>query len=127
MVRASKYRSRKGRQQIRSVGSSERSKYVAAALLVFTVVFWGAAPIFVALMALYSLTKSVGTESSWATGIAMLLVAVPSGAITWVEFVKFSSDSEHSKWTNKMLFYGLVCVINFFVALLYLPALFFAS
>ena len=76
------YRSRKGRQQMQSVGSSQRSKYVDSALLVSTIVFWVAAPIFLALMALYSLTKSVGTESSWATGIAMLLVAVPAGAIT---------------------------------------------
>jgi hypothetical protein len=86
-----------------------------------------AAPIFVALVALYSLTKSVGTASSWATGSALLLVAVSSGAITWVEFGKNSpGDSERGEWTNKMLFYGLVCVISFFVAFLYLPALYYA-
>jgi hypothetical protein len=74
-----------------------------------------------------SITGGVGTASSLATGISLSLVAVSSGAITWAEFRKNpADDAERGEWTNKALFYGLVCVISFFVAFLYLPALYFA-
>jgi hypothetical protein len=78
-------------------------------------------------MAMYAVTKSVGTASSWPTGISLLLVTVPSGAITWIELRNNPlEDTERGEWTNKMLFYGLVCVIAFIVACLYLPSLYFA-
>ena len=86
-----------------------------------------AALAFVVLMALYAVTKSVGTASSWATGISLLLVTVSSGAITWIELRNNPlEDTERGGWTNKMLFYGLACVIGFIIACLYLPALYFA-
>ena len=62
-----------------------------------------------------------------ATGISLSLVAVTSGAITWVELRNNPlDDTESGEWTNKMLFYGFVCAISFFVALLYSPALYSA-
>jgi hypothetical protein len=121
------YHPRRGERQERSVRRPERRGYIDVALLVFTALFWVAALIFVALMALYSITGAVGTASSLATGISLSLVAVSSGAITWTEFRKNpADDAERGEWTNKALFYGLVCVISFFVAFLYLPALYFA-
>lgn len=91
------YRSRPGQ----SIRRSGRRRLVDVALLVSTVVFWIAAPIFVALMASYFFTGSVGTASSWPTGVSLLLVAVSSGAITWVEFRNNSpGDAEHGEWTN---------------------------
>jgi len=84
--------------------------------------------IFVALIVWYALTGSVGTASSWATGISLLLVTLSPGTITWVELRNNPlEDTERGEWTNKMLFDGLVCVISFIVACLYLPALYFAS
>lgn len=121
------YHPRRGERRERSVRRPERRGYIHAALVVLTVVFWVAALIFMALMALYSITGAVGTASSLATGISLSLVAVSSGAITWAEFRKNpADDAERGEWTNKALFYGLVCVISFFVAFLYLPALYFA-
>lgn len=121
------YHPRRGERRERSVRRPERRGFLDAALLVLTVVFWVAALIFVALMALYSITGAVVTASSLATGISLSLVAVSSGAITWAEFRKNpADDAERGEWTNKALFYGLVCVISFFVAFLYLPALYFA-
>jgi hypothetical protein len=51
-------------------------------LFALTLLFWVAALIFVGLMALYAFTGSIGTTTSWATGISLLLVTVSSGAIT---------------------------------------------
>ena len=79
------------------------------------------------LMALYAVTKSVGTASSWAAGIPMLLLTVTSGVITLIELRNNPlDDTERGEWTNKILFYGLACVFGFIVAYLYLPALYFA-
>jgi hypothetical protein len=122
------YRPKQHEKQDQSVRRPERRRYLDVALLVLTVVFWVAALIFVALIAWYALTGSVGTASSWATGISLLLVTLTSGAITWVELRNNPpDDTERGEWTNKMLFYGLVCVINFIVACLYLSALYVAS
>jgi hypothetical protein len=53
------------------------------------------------------------------TGISLLVVVVCSGAIAWVEFRSNpKEDAERGEWTNKMLFYGLVFAITFFVAFL---------
>ena len=53
--------------------------------------------------------------------------AVCSGVIAWAEFRRNpSEDAESGEWTNKMLFYGLVFAITFFVGFLYLPGLYFA-
>jgi hypothetical protein len=92
-----------------------------------TVVFWVAAAIFVVMIALYAFTQSMGAWLSWMTGISLLVVTVTSGAIAWVEFSSNpEEDAERGEWTNKMLFYGLVFAITFFVAFLYWAGLFFA-
>jgi hypothetical protein len=63
----------------------------------------------------------------WATGISLLLVAVSSGILTWMESRNNPlNEAERGEWTNKMLFYGLACVFSVIVVCLYLPALYFA-
>jgi hypothetical protein len=52
---------------------------------------------------------------------------VSSGAIAWIEFRSNpEEDAERGEWTNKMLFYGLIFAITFFVAFLYWASLIFA-
>jgi hypothetical protein len=121
------YHPRQGRRQEQNVRRRERNKYLDALLPALTAVFWASALAFVVLMAIYAITGSVGTASSWATGMSLALVFVSSGAITWVELRNNPlDDTERGEWTNKMLFYGLVCVMSFIVACLYLLALYFA-
>ena len=121
------YHPRQGRPQENEVRSQGRPGIVRAVLLALTVVFWDSALIFVGLIVLYAVTKNIGTVSTWATGISLSLVALSSGALTWMELKNNPLDgTERGEWTNKMLFYGLVCAISFFVACLYLPALYFA-
>ena len=92
-----------------------------------TVVFWVAAASFALMIALYALTQSMGTWLSWLTGMSLLVVTVSSGAIAWIEFGgNPDEDAERREWTNRMLFYGLVFAITFFVAFLYWASLFFA-
>jgi len=94
---------------------------------VLTVVFWVAAASFALMIALYALTQSMGTWLSWLTGMSLLVVTVSSGAIAWIEFRgNPDEDAERREWTNRMLFYGLVFAITFFVAFLYWASLFFA-
>ena len=97
------------------------------ALSVLTVVFWVAASICVVMIAVYAFTQSMGAWLSWMTGISLLVVVVCSGAIAWVEFrSKSKEDAERGEWTNKMLFYGLVFAIKFFVTFLYRLSLHFS-
>jgi hypothetical protein len=122
------YHPRPGRrEEQQGTGSREPNRHLDAALPVIMVVFWASASAFVALMGLYAVTKSVGTVSSWATGISLMLAVVSSGTITLIELRNNPLDeTERGEWTNKMLFYGLACVMSFIVACLYLPALYFA-
>ena len=121
------YSPRSGGREEQVVRRPERRRIVDVALMALTVVFWVGAAVFVALIASYSLTGSVGRASSLATGISLSVVAVSSGVITWVEFRRNApEEAKRGEWTNRALFYGLVCVISFFVAFLYLPALYFA-
>jgi hypothetical protein len=72
-------------------------------------------------------TESMGAVLAWATGLALVLVVLSSGAIALVEFRDNSmEDAERGEWTNKMLFYALVFAVSFFVAFLCLATLFFA-
>jgi di/tricarboxylate transporter len=121
------YHPRQNRRRDQNVHRRERNSYVDAVLPVLTVVFWASALTFVGLMVLYAVTKNVGAASTWATGISLSVVAVSSGAITWIELRNNPlDDTERGEWTNKMLFYGLACVFSFIVVCLYLPALYFA-
>ena len=121
------YHPRQGRQRDQDVPRRDRNRFLDAVLTALTVVFWAFALTFVGLMILYGVTKNVGTISTWAAGISLSLVAVSSGAITWIELRNNPlDDTERGEWTNKMLFYGIACVFSFIVACLYLPALYFA-
>ena len=98
------------------------------ALPVLTLVFWAAAAILGVLFAVPSFIGSVGTWLHWATGTILLVVVLSSGAIAWVEFKSNpTEDAERGEWTNRMLFYGLVFAIAFFVAFLYWVSLYFAA
>ena len=91
-----------------------------SALPVVTVVFWVAAAILVVLFAVPSFMGSIGLWLRWITAITLLVVTLSSGAIAWVEFKSNpSEDAERGEWTNKMLFYGLVFAVAFFVGFLY--------
>ena len=90
-------------------------------------VFWVGASICVAAIAMSSFTESIGAWLFLVIGVSLLVVVVSSGAIAWAEFRNNPEEvAERGEWTNKMLFYGLVFAITFFVTLLYLPALYFA-
>ena len=121
------YRPRQGREQEQRTNRPEQSQLVRTALPVLTVVFWVAAASFALMIALYALTQSMGRWLSWSTGMSLLVVTVSSGAIAWIEFRgNPDEDAERGEWTNRMLFYGLVFAITFFVAFLYWASLFFA-
>lgn len=121
------YRPRPGKRRDQGAHHRKPNRYVEGLLSAITVVFWASASIFLGLTILYGVTKDVGTLSTRATGISLLLVAVSSGAITWKESRDNPlDDAERGEWTNRMLFYGLVCVFSFIIACLYLPALYFA-
>ncbi|HET7272021.1 MAG TPA: hypothetical protein VFI90_13160 [Rubrobacter sp.] len=97
------------------------------AVPVLTVVFWIAAAILVVLLALPSFVGSTGVWLTLLTGISMLVVVSSSGALAWVEFRSNPmEDAERGEWTNRMLFYGLVFAITFFVAFLYWVSLYFS-
>jgi hypothetical protein len=119
------YRPKRGREQ--NIHRPDQGAFMRGTLRVLTVVFWVAAAIFVLAIAASRFTGSDGVWLSWTTGISLLLVVLCSGAIAWGEFRSNpAADSEMGEWTSKMLFYGLVFAITFFVAFLYLPGLYFA-
>src|SRR5215210_3852910 len=121
------YRPKQGREQEQRTNRPEQSQLIRTALPVLPMVFWVAAAICVVMIAVYAITQSMGTWLSWLTGISLLVVTVASGAIAWIEFRSNpKEDAERGEWTNKMLFYGLVFAITFFVAFLYWASLFFA-
>jgi hypothetical protein len=92
-----------------------------------TVMFWVAAAILVVLFMLSSFVGEVGSWSRLPTGVTLLVVVACSGAIAWVEFGSNPpADAERGEWTNKMLFYGLVFAISFFVGFLYWVGIYFA-
>ena len=96
------------------------------ALPVLTVVFWVATAILVVLFAAPSFFGGIGAWLHWVTGITLLVVTTCSGVLAWVEFkANPSEDAERGEWTNKMLFYGLVFAITFFVAFLYWLTIYF--
>ena len=121
------YHPQHDRDQEQRTNRPQQAHFIRSALPVLTVVFWVAAAIGVVAIAVYSFTQSIGAWLSWIIGISLLAVVVSSGAIAWAEFRSNpQEDAEGGEWTNKMLFYGLVFAITFFVTFLYLPALYFA-
>ena len=121
------YHPQHDRDQEQRTHRPEQAHFIRTALPVLTVVFWVAASICVAAIAMSSFTESIGAWLTWIIGISLLVVVVSSGAIAWAEFRSNPEEvAERGEWTNKMLFYGLVFAITFFVTFLYLPALYFA-
>ena len=121
------YHPQHDRDQEQRTHRPEQAHFIRTALPVLTVVFWVAASMCVAAIAMSSFTESIGAWLTWIIGISLLVVVVCSGAIAWAEFKSNpEEDAERGEWTNKMLFYGLVFAITFFVTFLYLPALYFA-
>lgn len=119
------YRPRQGRGQ--DIHRPDQGNFIRTVLGVLAVVVWVAAAIFVLAIAVSRYTGSDGVWLSWTTGVSLLVAMVCSGAITWAEFRSNpAAQSEQGEWTNKMLFYGFVFAITFFVGFLYLPALYFA-
>jgi cytochrome b561 len=124
------YHPQHDRVQERPIPRSQQSSFFRgthSALPVITVIFWIAAAILVVLFAVPSFVGSTGTWLHWMIGITLLVVVACSGAIAWVEFKDNpTQDAERGEWTNKMLFYGLVFAITFFVAFLYWLTIYFA-
>jgi hypothetical protein len=124
------YHPQHDREQERRMHRSQQGAFVRilrGALLVLKVVFWVAASICVAAIAMSKFTESIGAWLFWVIGISLLVVAVSSGAIAWIDFRSTTrEDPESSYWTGTFFFYGLVFALTFFVSFLYLPALYFA-
>jgi hypothetical protein len=121
------YHPQHDREQEQRTHRPEQAHFTRTALSVVTVVFWVGASICVVAIAMSSFTESIGAWLFLVIGISLLVVVASSGAIAWTEFRSNpEEDAERGEWTNKMLFYGLVFAITFFVTLLYLPALYFA-
>ena len=120
------YRPQHGNGQEQGTHRPQQGMLMRSALRVLTAVFWVAAVVFVLALAASKYFVSDGWLS-WTTGISLVLVMLCSSAIAWAEFRSNpAADAERGEWTNKMLFYALVFAITFFVAFLYLPALYFA-
>ena len=124
------YRPQHESRKVRRVQHPKRGALVQMlrrALPALTTVFWVAAAILVLLMALPSFIGGAGAWLHWMTGMTLLVVVACSGAIAWSEFKDNpSEEAERGEWTNKMLFYGLVFAISFFVAFLYWLTIYFA-
>jgi ABC-type nickel/cobalt efflux system permease component RcnA len=121
------YHPQHDREQQQPTHHPQQGQLISTALRVLTVVFWVGASICVAAIAMSSFTESIGAWLFLVIGVSLLVVVVSSGAIAWAEFRNNPEEvAERGEWTNKMLFYGLVFAITFFVTLLYLPALYFA-
>ena len=112
-----KYEREQEQRMHRSQQQGTFFRRMRSALPVVTVVFWVA-----------SFIGSIGPWLHWITGITLLVVTLSSGAIAWVEFKSNPpEDAERGEWTNKMLFYGLVFAVTFFVAFLYWVSLYFSG
>jgi hypothetical protein len=96
---------------------------VESLVRVLNVVFWVAAPLFVAALFLPDLTAGLfGDRGSRVVNAALLVVIVVcSGAIASYEFGRNPiADTERGEWTNRQLFYALVFAISFFLAGLFI-------
>jgi hypothetical protein len=79
---------------------------------VLNVVFWVAAALLVA--------SVVFLDAPVVNAVLMVAVVLCSGLIALYEFrLNPMADTERGEWTGRQLFYGLVFTISFFVAFLY--------
>jgi hypothetical protein len=125
------YHSQHDREQEQRMHRPQQGAFfrrIRSALPTVTVVFWVAAAILVVLFAVPSFVGDIGPWLHWITGVTLLVVTLSPGAIAWVEFKSNpSEDAERGEWTNKMLFYGLVFAVTFFVAFLYWLTIYFSG
>ena len=95
---------------------------------ILNVVFWVAAGLFVASLALPNFTIGLLGDGGAQVASAVLIAAVVvcSGAIAWYEFrLNPMADTERGEWTGRQLFYGLVFTITFFVGFLFILTVIF--
>ncbi len=95
---------------------------------VLNVVFWVAAALTVASLALPGFTAGLFGDGGAQVVKAVLLVAVVicSGLIALYEFrLNPMADTERGEWTNRQLFYALVFTITFFVAFIFVLTVIF--
>jgi hypothetical protein len=118
------YRPRHNREQEQHVNRPQQGSFyrmMRNALPILKVVFWVSAATFAVLLVVF------GVSLPLLSGVSYLGVVLSSGAIVWIEFRSNpTEDAESGEWTSKMLFYGIVFALTFFVGFYYLPALYFA-
>ncbi len=86
------------------------------------IVFWVAAPLFVASLILPDFTAGLFGDrgSRVVNAVLITVVVVCSGAIASYEFGRNPiAETERGEWTNRQLFYSLVFTITFFVAFIF--------
>jgi hypothetical protein len=97
---------------------------VDSVLRVLRVVFWVAASLFVASLALSDFTAGLGLRV--VNAVLLVVVVLCSGVIAWYEFrLNPMADTERGEWTGRQLFYAMVFTIAFFLAFLFIPVAFF--
>jgi hypothetical protein len=91
-------------------------------LRVLNIVFWVAAPLFVASLFLSDITTGLIGDKGLrvVNAVLVVVVVVCSGAITSYEFGRNPlADTERGEWTNRQLFYAVVFTISFFMAVFF--------
>lgn len=101
---------------------------------ILTTIFWVAAPVFVALVALSGLNYGllVGMLGDWGLrlvfGMLVSVALICSGTIAWYEFrANPLEEAEYGEWTGKMLFWAIVFGITLFVSIFFIPAMVFTA
>jgi hypothetical protein len=96
---------------------------VVSLVRVLNIVFWVAAPLFVASLFLPDFTAGLFGDrgSRVVNAVLITVVVVCSGAIASYEFGRNPiAETERGEWTNRQLFYALVFAISFFLAGLFI-------
>ena len=101
---------------------------------VLTVIFWVAATVFVAMVAISGfdfglLEKPLGNRGLRIVyGASISVMLVSSGSVAWYEFQAnpLEDASEFGDWTWKMTLYATIFGITLFLSFFYLPSMLFA-
>jgi len=99
-----------------------------APVRVLNVIFWVAAALVVASLALSGLTTGLfgNGGAQVVRAILLVVVVISSGLLALYEFrLNPMADTERGEWTNKQLFYALVFTITFFVAFIFVLTVIF--
>jgi hypothetical protein len=103
--------------------AGEGSAGVDSLVRVLNIVFWVAAPLFVASLFLPDFTAGLFGDrgSRVVNAVLITVVVVCSGAIASYEFGRNPiAETERGEWTNRQLFYALVFAISFLLAGLFI-------